>query len=376
MSNTQSNAAIQDVLSSIRRLVSQDLRTEPRQDQHASAPGPGNFDGKLVLTDALRVPDTPSSEEMQFRQRQIDEMAAESGTGPSPDDAEERPQPHRSLADAWNEVAALDQDRDDVPSVTGSTGASLEDTIAELEAAVAGIDETFEPDGSEDRPGVAFAQDDDDTVLEFSFPVDEADDGSDHESEETVATPQDNRRNETDEVTADGGSEKPETKGVSIRLGFDDPAAAGHAVAADDATGSAVAQADGGDARHKTAMLAGAGLPSAGRIRRLNLAGSGDDAQPAMIEREKVDQPDLADAAHPEADHHDAAHPHDDDDDDHIFADAADDGVIDREALRELVAEIIRQELQGPLGERITRNVRKLVRREINRALDIDASES
>jgi hypothetical protein len=43
---------------------------------------------------------------------------------------------------------------------------------------------------------------------------------------------------------------------------------------------------------------------------------------------------------------------------------------IDAEALRDLVAEIIRQELQGTLGERITRSVRKLVRREINRILE------
>ena len=34
-----------------------------------------------------------------------------------------------------------------------------------------------------------------------------------------------------------------------------------------------------------------------------------------------------------------------------------------------LVADIVREELQGALGERITRNVRKLVRREIHRAL-------
>ena len=46
-----------------------------------------------------------------------------------------------------------------------------------------------------------------------------------------------------------------------------------------------------------------------------------------------------------------------------------DDAVLDEEALRDLVAEIVRQELQGALGERITRNVRKLVRREIHRAL-------
>jgi cell pole-organizing protein PopZ len=45
------------------------------------------------------------------------------------------------------------------------------------------------------------------------------------------------------------------------------------------------------------------------------------------------------------------------------------DSLIDEEALRELVSEIIRQELQGTLGERITRSVRKLVRREIARAL-------
>jgi len=43
--------------------------------------------------------------------------------------------------------------------------------------------------------------------------------------------------------------------------------------------------------------------------------------------------------------------------------------LIDEDMLRDMVAEIVRQELQGSLGERITRNVRKLVRREIHRAL-------
>lgn len=47
----------------------------------------------------------------------------------------------------------------------------------------------------------------------------------------------------------------------------------------------------------------------------------------------------------------------------------AGDAVLDEEALRALVGEIVRQELQGKLGERITRNVRKLVRREISRTL-------
>ena len=45
------------------------------------------------------------------------------------------------------------------------------------------------------------------------------------------------------------------------------------------------------------------------------------------------------------------------------------DSILDEEALRDLVSDIVREELQGALGERITRNVRKLVRREIHRAL-------
>ncbi len=43
--------------------------------------------------------------------------------------------------------------------------------------------------------------------------------------------------------------------------------------------------------------------------------------------------------------------------------------LIDEDMLRDMVVEIVRQELQGSLGEKITRNVRKLVRREIQRAL-------
>lgn len=46
-----------------------------------------------------------------------------------------------------------------------------------------------------------------------------------------------------------------------------------------------------------------------------------------------------------------------------------DDPGLDEEMLRDIVRDIIREELAGTLGERITRNVRKLVRVEINRAM-------
>lgn len=44
-------------------------------------------------------------------------------------------------------------------------------------------------------------------------------------------------------------------------------------------------------------------------------------------------------------------------------------GYFDEAVLRDLVRDLIREELSGTLGERITRNVRKLVRAEINRAM-------
>lgn len=49
---------------------------------------------------------------------------------------------------------------------------------------------------------------------------------------------------------------------------------------------------------------------------------------------------------------------------------SGEDQFLDEEALRDLVTEIVRAELQGALGERITRNVRKMVRREVARAME------
>ena len=50
--------------------------------------------------------------------------------------------------------------------------------------------------------------------------------------------------------------------------------------------------------------------------------------------------------------------------------DAYDQGMrFDEDVLRELVRDMLREELAGKMGERITRNIRKLVRAEIARAL-------
>ncbi len=58
-----------------------------------------------------------------------------------------------------------------------------------------------------------------------------------------------------------------------------------------------------------------------------------------------------------------------DDEDSTINFAEQDDSILDEDTLRDLVSQMVREELQGELGDRITRNVRKLVRREIQRAL-------
>jgi len=99
-----------------------------------------------------------------------------------------------------------------------------------------------------------------------------------------------------------------------------------------------------------------------------------DDADDDLPEAEAIETSSYGDAAEPQDD---APHDHGytggsddlDDLDDLAAVSADEDAILDEDALRELVADIVRQELQGALGERITRNVRKLVRREIHRAL-------
>lgn len=214
------NAEIEDVLSSIRRLVADDA---PAPMEPPAVPKAEGAD-KLVLTPALRI---------QPQERKVEE-AAEPETAPT---------------DNWEEV-------------------TLEDRIAELEAAVASSDEEYEPDGSEVEPSAP--------AMDLSAFEDD-----------------------TFELSPE------------------------HAVAPE---------------------------PEAEAVE-----------EPEVAETEAVeDTVEEADEAPAEATSETA--------EENVFEDDLSE-VFDEEMLRDLVSEFVRKELQGELGERITRNVRKLVRREINRAL-------
>ncbi|MHC0053276.1 hypothetical protein [Actibacterium sp. D379-3] len=232
---------IEDVLSSIRRLVADEtadrvVPTALRAEGRVAASA-----GRLVLTPALRVeqPDaTPAPAEVpQEAEAEAPRAPAGAPVGEDTDLAPEQTSeaaPHP--VDSWEEV-------------------SLEDRIAELEAAVAGCEEEWEPDGSELGPHRTFSLDD--LISSRAEPA------------EPAVMPE--------EVEAE---------------------AAGPTVEA-------------------------ATVPDTESDK------TGDEAN--------------------------------------MFG--GDPDVLDEDMLRQLVNDIVREELQGDLGERITRNVRKLVRREINRAM-------
>lgn len=259
MSDPVTNVEIEDVLSSIRRLVSVDSTRNRRAPDPAPAQPPAAQ--KLVLTEDYRVTPEPVAPELSEQSRVAD--------------------------------LASDYTR------------TLERRIAELEAAVNAQASEFEPDGSEDAsqhrptsmlfatPKPASAQEPDGAVT----------------LETLLADDDTNDRTEIMNADADQSAvDVAETKGEPTEMWSDDD------------------------------PLLSCPVPEGEGIEVL------------------------------EAESHQKTRRANDTDD---FNFSADDAVIDEDTLRDMVAEIVREELQGALGERITRNVRKLVRREIMRAISI-----
>ena len=241
MSDPMTNTEVEDVLASIRRLVSDELPRMPRAE-------PPKGPTALVLTEAQRIE----------------------------------------------------------PPLMGhnSRRKSLEDRIAELEAAVANSSDDYEPDGSEDleqhRPNSI--------VFRPTRPVTKPPlQLTDVVSEETVIA-----RAEVSEEAPDE-DESPEIVQEDVELAVTEAVTETVADMAEDALGQ--------DETFERALAEAVGVEE---------ITPDEDSSPSTEHA-----PDVPDD------------------------------------LRPLISAIIREELQGELGERITRNVRKLVRQEIQRALTV-----
>jgi hypothetical protein len=328
MSDPVSNHDIEDVLTSIRRLVAQgnvDIQQEARKEppvlRNVESEVPSD---RLVLTSAFRVedpePDSQQSGVLQTPPRFT--PVAE----PVETDEDEAPTPEMFWTEEVKPTATP------LPEV--SDRASLEATIAELEAAVTQAPDEWEPDGSEEvfETSVTSAFLHKLDARNAKTPEETVSDAVAEHIAETISEeiaesiPFEDTTFDKVEVTEEAVNQNQDTAPVVE----DAVAEVVEAVTKDEPTFSHARFDEVYDPIAEA--TADAAETESGDVYGDELA---DDAEPAF-----------GGVANP-----------------------AEGQLADPDALRALVGEMIREELQGEMGERITRNVRKLVRREINRVL-------
>lgn len=363
MSEAVSNAEIEDVLSAVRKLVSENAETEAQKED-----GPTDQVTKLVLTPAFRVDDDPEtsgssdedesqgSAEAPFAEMaEVVEAAGDAeadiinlNAHQSEGDAEHHSAPDQpehlevQAEDAQTEVEQPEMEQAETEQTEQSeadqeTHAAAEQTaeevtlaarIAELEAVVSRssvqVQDEYEPDGSEE---VILPE----AVLERAE-VD--DDAAAQGAEIQDAGPQ------VDAPQEEAAAQVHEPQGETAEQDAE-PEAADTGVQAQDWEDVDPAQTD--DEPH---------VQAAAQDELLEAEPYDDDEDADLPESDPVGDEDLAAVAQDDAD---------EGDDDEIL--------IDEDMLRDIVSRIVREELQGPMGERITQNLRRLVRREIKRAL-------
>ena len=281
MSEPVTNSEIEDVLSSIRRLISEN----PAKGENGDSEG-GSTD-KLVLTPAFRVLDGDGTAAADTPEPRGESAPEDTAQDVEQEPGGETPEPEAGLANGPSEASGQDsaESHDDAAGEPTDEPAK-ESTIEAPEESLQASDKSGEKDDLEQRIAELEA------VIGENIEEWEPDDS---EYEEDVEAP-------------------------TIL----------HPAAEASAEWDIVAGQPEYDAEETAEM------PDAGVI----------------LEAEAVQDADE------EADPGDAA------------GDLADEDIlIDEEALRDMVSLLVREQLKGQIGERITRNIRRMVRREIRLAL-------
>ena len=363
---------IEDVLSSIRRLVTE----HQPYGEAAGSDDPGAAPDKLVLTPALRVTDPEDPWVPIAARDDLSDEAAELPRGDGVDWAEEMWGDETSgadpdfdpllQADIWE---ASEAEADQEPEIAQEPAAAAEEAMEpdeslflpsdEAEEAVGDIIEAEDiaplaedhSDSSEADPAMAEGSDED-TPLSFirsprSVVEFEPEEGH-------VAVPDEEPPFATLELAESRAAQKAVSEVFSE-------------ISADPATDEAEDEADAIDAATDEPAVEADPEPEPD--------GFADDVADAPIhlaESAPDTAPEMPDAAGGNVESEETVvdlgeSPFSFPDDDVSFVDEA--------ALREIISDVVREELQGEMGKRITRNIRKLVRREIRIALATDELE-
>lgn len=374
MSEPMTNIEIEDVLSSIRRLVSED-------PVHVPAPARPK---PLILSSAFRVAavDPAPVERLPLKSSWVVDVevvqSARAAAVPRASVPEATSAPVRPADDNQESAGDADRDHDDSEHLPQPEAAAVpEAPVSEAHPApVQPADDRPETVEAGDREMAHAAASDPWTQPEaepeaFSAPVQPADD-----SQETVEDGDVDR----DHAAASGAWPQPEAAaddGATDPEAYDGEATgeAAEEVSLEDRIAdleAAIGQSDEEFEPDGSEDLS-PHIPS--EVLRPSFGTAAADAWEIHPAPPVGNLPDRADDDY------------DDELDDEIHdegdpgpkADASDnlteEALIDEESLREIVADLVRQELRGELGERITRNVRRLVRREVNRALALQDLE-
>lgn len=353
MSDAVTNAEIEDVLTSIRRLVSENHQVARREPEGEASDGP------LVLTPALRVLDgelaqrrTPREEaRLEFLHDGEPEAAQEPPIRLAGEPAEEiapevvaetsgiagEPDPQAGSDEAEGEAVASEDPSEPhgVPEAEVGAGAGAE---AEVEAP-ARVDTEHETGAQAEVEAQAGqgAQDgeagDTRTPLELRIAELEAVVSASH-----------------DEWEPDGSEIAEEVSEVFVLHPERHPA-----------------QSAPGAARHEASDDEAQGIEEAELVEEWREEEA--EIEPAQAAREATSGADGA----PETDGQRGRAPMQGQPGEVLdtLRDEEDFAYLDEEALRDLVLRLIREELQGQMGERITYHVRRMVRREVQKALMI-----
>ncbi|NDR59137.1 hypothetical protein [Aliiruegeria sabulilitoris] len=349
MSDPVSNADIEDVLSSIRRLVAGDKPEDtgasaarPAESWEDTAPDSSRQgEEALVLTPSLRVEETEEQDTRSVsedpeadRWEEDGEMDREpSAIGePDPDtapahDLESEP------AEALAFSAVSPEEQEDAEDADPELPTFIRPLKTPVDSEISPDKQTAEPCPIEETD---VEEETSDTAPPLTRPAPRAG---------FMFSPLDEQ--ETESAIDDGG-EEPEAPFLDASDAFETGA---------DEEVIAVADADRGAASE---LEADANPPAAPQDTHLHLSSPSSDE----VDLPDPWAPDLHEAI---SDHSEADEDEQGEAPDNLFASGA--AVLDEDALREMVTEMLHKELRGALGERITRNVRKLVRREIHRAL-------
>lgn len=381
MTDMTTNRNMEDVLSSVRRLVS-DTRPGRESDQSVIVQ-----EERLVLTDDFRIVEnsvessaapspSPTRSEVILEGESVAAAAPEPAAPPQPEpEKKQRAEPGEDIendviiADGFLLDSSVDvADPDDARAM-----ATLEETIAGLEFVISqdgiSFDTTAAPaeEPKAEAPEVAAAEPDPASAVPAAepdiplvpAPVEETASEAPpadaplgiiarfEEDDENGATVVESPITATDTTSRAGNAETewdgwvaPEPEFASVSRVLNEPKVE---ITEDEGAEEEPSQAE-------VSVSTEASEPTT------------EDSAPSI---ETVEEPAVADAPIGAAESADEPEPTEEE------TDAASDDLagLESEVTRELVAALVREELQGELGERITRSVRKLVRREVQRIL-------